>query len=109
MKLLLTLIFILSHSICFSSDLSYTAQINFEKTFIDSCIEKQKKNELNKNFEDWQIGLYCDCSARRVSEKITKKELAYVIKNKNFPESLFNKMNNAGSSCIMELMKDWGY
>lgn len=93
----------------FSSRLTYEERIDYEKRIMRSCMESTAYDEF---FEDWQIRLICECSARKISEQITftKEERAYLVNNNSPPESFINKINKIveRDDCLHLLMKAWG-
>lgn len=95
-------------STAFATPLPKEEKEGFVKSFVPSCLTKQRKSPLSKYMTESQLHEYCYCAANRATDFISVEDFGRMIQTKDM-EPMRSSVEAAGNYCIQVLSKKWGY
>jgi hypothetical protein len=77
-----------------------TEHQNFEKRYIEKCVQSQHKDLSSDFTNDQELNKVCSCMATEISKRISKADATHFLQKNEFPFDLVMMTNAASNICL---------
>jgi len=92
-------------SACSSNTLQQTPELrkpDFERKFVEQCINNEIKNSVNKDVDRLRFTKPCECIAKRIAQDLPKREMDKFLFEQKITHTLTISFDKAAYFCVQK-------